>query len=348
MSIFKVIDVSEHQGIIDWEKVKAAGIYGAIIRCGYGQDIINQDDKYWKQNVSECERLGIPYGVYLYSYASDATAAKGEANHVLRLMKDCKKVSFPVYIDIEEEKNKAHAVEIGNTFCEIMEKAGYWTGVYANEYFFTTCLKDFWKYTKWCAKYSKNKPNVDGVEMWQYTSGGAVPGISGRVDMNECYRDFPKDIAGSGSTKPSKPGLNGKEALVAQAQTHINNTVYANGGKIRVNGTKDEDTVKGLVKLFQHCYNLDKISNLDVDSIIGSDTRRAIGATEIKKGYVGYLASFLEIALMAHGYDPKGVEWPGEVGSGCYAALVQFQKDKGYYGGQVAIAGKTTITDLLS
>lgn len=210
MSIFKVIDVSEHQGTIDWSKVKAAGVYGAIIRCGYGQDIASQDDKYWKRNVSECERLGIPYGVYLYSYAATEAAVKGEASHVLRLLKDCKKVSFPVYIDLEEEANKAHAVEIGNTFCEIMEKAGYWTGVYANEYFFTTCLKDFWKYTKWCAKYSKNKPNVDGVEMWQYTSGGAVPGISGRVDMNECYRDFPKDITGSGSTggttKPSSPG----------------------------------------------------------------------------------------------------------------------------------------------
>lgn len=210
MSIFKVIDVSEHQGAIDWEKVKADGVYGAIIRCGYGQDIVNQDDKYWKRNVSECERLGIPYGVYLYSYAATAAAAKGEADHVLRLLKDCKKVSFPVYIDIEEEANKAHAVEIADTFCEIIEKAGYWTGVYANEYFFTTCLKDFWKYTKWCAKYSSNKPNVDGVEMWQYSSKGKVAGIAGNVDMNECYRDFPKEITGgssnSGSTSnPSAP-----------------------------------------------------------------------------------------------------------------------------------------------
>lgn len=167
-------------------------------------------------------------------------------------------------------------------------------------------------------------------------------------NANKCADAIYKGITGAASQKPSKPGLNGKEALVAQGQTHINNTVYANGGKIQVNGTKDENTVKGLIKLFQHCYNLDTGSNLAVDSIIGSDTRAAIAATEIKKGFVGYRASWLEIALMAYGYDPKGVEWPGEVGSGCYAALVQFQKDKGYYGGQVAIAGKTTITDLLS
>lgn len=154
--------------------------------------------------------------------------------------------------------------------------------------------------------------------------------------------------AGKPAEKPvTKPETSNKAALVKQAQTHINNVAHANGGKIAVNGIKEANTVKGLVMVFQIAYNLDTGLNLAVDGIIGSDTRAAIAATEIKKGYVGHLASFLEIALLAHGYDPKGVEWPGEVGSGCYAALVQFQKDKGYYGGQIAIAGKTTITDLL-
>ena len=154
--------------------------------------------------------------------------------------------------------------------------------------------------------------------------------------------------AGKPAEKPvTKPETSNKANLVKQAQTHINNVAHANGGKIAADGIKGANTVKGLVMVFQIAYNLDTGSNLAVDGIIGSDTRAAIAATEIKKGFVGYRVSFLEIALMAHGYDPKGVEWPGEVGSGCYAALVQFQKDKGYYGGSVAIAGKTTITDLL-
>ena len=63
----RIVDVSEHNRNIDWAKVKASGIVGAIIRCGYGQDQTGQDDKKWLRNVSECERLGIPYGVYLYS-----------------------------------------------------------------------------------------------------------------------------------------------------------------------------------------------------------------------------------------------------------------------------------------
>lgn len=180
-----------------------------------------------------------------------------------------------------------------------------------------------------------------------------------RWNANKCADAIYKGITGenvSGSNpvnkpaeKPNtKPETSNKANLVKQAQTHINNVAHANGGKIAVDGIKGANTVKGLVMVFQIAYNLDTGSNLAVDGIIGSDTRAAIAATEIKKGFVGYRASWLEIALLAHGYNPKGVEWPGEVGSGCYAALVQFQRDKGYYGGQVAIAGKTTITDLLS
>ena len=85
--IRKGIDVSKHQGKINWAKVKAAGIDFAIIRCGYGSDQKDQDDAYWQYNVSECERLGIPYGVYLYSYANTTAKARSEAQHTLRLLK---------------------------------------------------------------------------------------------------------------------------------------------------------------------------------------------------------------------------------------------------------------------
>ena len=77
----KGIDVSVHNGKIDWQKVKNDGIDFAIIRCGYGQNMTSQDDVYWEYNVSECERLGIPYGVYLYSYANTLAKAKSEAQH---------------------------------------------------------------------------------------------------------------------------------------------------------------------------------------------------------------------------------------------------------------------------
>lgn len=81
------IDVSHHQGTIDWDAVKATGVDFAIIRCGFGSDYVSQDDKQWRANVEDCERLGIPYGVYLYSYATSLDQARSEAAHALRLLK---------------------------------------------------------------------------------------------------------------------------------------------------------------------------------------------------------------------------------------------------------------------
>lgn len=75
------------RAFIDWEKVKKDGIDFAIIRCGYGGDYQSYDDRYWIRNVTECERLGIPYGVYLYSYSENIEDAKSEAAHALRLLK---------------------------------------------------------------------------------------------------------------------------------------------------------------------------------------------------------------------------------------------------------------------
>ena len=129
------IDVSEHQGRIDWAKVKASGCSFAIIRCGFGQDQAGQDDDYWEYNSSECERLGIPYGTYIYSYAKSVSAAQGEANHVLRLIKG-KNLSYPVYYDLEESSQASlGATALGNiatAFCNKIEAAGYSVGVYAN------------------------------------------------------------------------------------------------------------------------------------------------------------------------------------------------------------------------
>lgn len=105
---------------------------------------------------------------------------------------------------------------------------------------------------------------------------------------------------------------------------------------------------KSRIMLFQYCHNLDTKDSILVDGIMGPETDAAMKNTKLQKGYVGYLASFVEIALMSWGYDPKGVEWAGEIGDGCNNAGMQFQKDRGYYGGKEVIFGYTTIKDLLS
>lgn len=196
-----LIDVSEHQGIIDWEKVKPQ-IDGAILRCGYGSDYPEQDDAQFERNANECTRLGIPFGVYLYSYADSVEKAKSEAAHVLRLVKGYN-LSYPVYLDLEESKTADGAVERAAAFGDIVEKAGYWCGVYANLYWWEKILKDgLERFTKWVAQYySECEYTGSHLDIWQYSARGRVEGIGGDVDVNECYRDFPAEICGINSVE---------------------------------------------------------------------------------------------------------------------------------------------------
>ena len=204
-----LIDVSEHNGTINWEQAKSH-IDGAILRCGYGMDIASQDDKQWARNVAECERLEIPYGVYIYSYATNTDRAKSEAQHVLRLIQG-HKLSYPVYFDIEEPGTEGSAVANAITFGDIIEAAGYWCGVYYNRDWHNRVIKgQLDRFTRWGAGYGTNngqkqdkyKPGF-GEDIWQYSSKGSVPGISGGVDVNVCYRDFPAEIGGGSTPAPA-------------------------------------------------------------------------------------------------------------------------------------------------
>ena len=204
-----LIDVSEHQGVINWEQAKGH-IDGAILRCGYGMDIASQDDKQWARNVAECERLGIPFGVYIYSYATNTDRAKSEAQHVLRLIQG-HKLSYPVYFDMEEPGTEGAAVANAIAFGDVIEAAGYWCGVYYNRNWHNNVIKgQLDRFTRWGAGYGTNngqkqdnyKPGF-GEDIWQYSSKGSVPGVPGNVDVNVCYRDFPAEIGGNSTPTPS-------------------------------------------------------------------------------------------------------------------------------------------------
>ena len=192
----KIIYISEHQGVIDWEKVKHQ-IDGAVLRCGYGGDYEDQDDEQFRRNADECTRLGIPFGVYLYSYAKSVQAAQYEADHVLRLVRDYS-LSYPVYLDLEQPGTECGAIERANVFGDIIEAAGYWCGIYANLNWWENHLRGLERFTKWVAQYyRKCEYSGAALDIWQYTDTGIIDGISGNVDINECYRDFPKEIKGS-------------------------------------------------------------------------------------------------------------------------------------------------------
>ncbi len=188
----KGIDVSQHQGWINWESVKAQGIDFAIIRCGYGSDMTEQDDSFWSYNVAECERLGIPYGVYLYSYATSVEEAASEAAHALRMIEG-HAPDLPVYLDLEDKvQSRDDAVrpilpQIASTFCETIRQAGYKPGVYANTYWWTHYLTDpvFDGWEKWVAQYNTSCDYQGTYKVWQASSKMTLDGTTSRyVDVN--------------------------------------------------------------------------------------------------------------------------------------------------------------------
>mgnify|MGYP000410745516 FL=1 len=195
-----VIDVSEWQGDIDWAKAKADGVEGVIIRLGYGEG--NNADKKARRNISECKRLGIPFGIYWYSYADTPSIAKEEGAGVVAKLKRfgvrASDLAYPVYYDLEKWTWKGHQPptdpnvynDIVNNWYSALQSAGYKNlSVYSYTSYLQGPLKhaDIYAKTTWVAQYGA-RMGFDSFPTdsrgWQYTSSGKVDGISGNVDMN--------------------------------------------------------------------------------------------------------------------------------------------------------------------
>ena len=195
-----VIDVSEWQGDIDWAKAKADGVEGVIIRLGYGEG--NNADKKAQRNISECKRLGIPFGIYWYSYADTPSIAKEEGADVVAKLKqfgvNASDLAYPVYYDLEKWTWEGHQPptdpnvynDIVNNWYSALQSAGYKNlSVYSYTSYLQGPLKhaDIYAKTTWVAQYGA-RMGFDSFPTdsrgWQYTSSGKVDGISGNVDMN--------------------------------------------------------------------------------------------------------------------------------------------------------------------
>ncbi|MBP5596715.1 MAG: peptidoglycan-binding protein [Pseudobutyrivibrio sp.] len=206
MSVFKVIDVSDWQGSIDWKKVKADGVVGAIIRYADGTTL----DKRFRENMKNAKAAGLHIGSYIFSRAKTKAEAEREAE---RLFKACKPYSpdMPLYIDLEVASNSKYANAVATAFLIKMKALGGNGGVYANlnwwNNYLTGVAKNYSASPFWIAQYNSTmthkNPSLFG--MWQYSSSGKVNGISTRVDMNKCY------IAYWGpAPKPAKKAYDGK------------------------------------------------------------------------------------------------------------------------------------------
>jgi GH25 family lysozyme M1 (1,4-beta-N-acetylmuramidase) len=201
-----IIDVSSHNGAIDWTKVKG-NTDGAIIRLGYrgySSKGTLKTDVNFVANIKGAINQGIPVGVYWFTTAISKAEAIAEADYVAEALKGYK-LSFPVYLDSEysnkdhngrsDNLTKAQRTAYAIAFLERMKELGFDVGVYASDSWFVSNLdlSQLKSYSLWVAKYSSSKPKyVSGYDGWQYTSEGRCPGISGNVDKSYIYRDFVK------------------------------------------------------------------------------------------------------------------------------------------------------------
>ena len=199
------VDVSEHQGNINWSHVKADGIQFAIIRSGYGKEL-SQKDSQFENNYAGCKSNGIPCGAYWYSYATTVEDAKKEAQVCLQIIKG-KTFEYPIYFDLEEPEQfklgKKFCSDIVQAFCDEIEKAGYYAGLYCSTYYLKNYISESVRkrYAVWAAQYNDKCSYTGNYGIWQKSSEGRVYGIDGNVDLDECYIDYPTAI--------KKAGLNG-------------------------------------------------------------------------------------------------------------------------------------------
>lgn len=201
----KGIDVSHWQGSIDFNKVKSSGIDFVIIRAGYGREV-SQRDTLFEQNYKKAKAAGLNVGAYWYSYAISADDAKKEARACLKVISG-KQFEMPIYFDLEEQSQfsngKAFCSSLVKAFCNELEAAGYYAGLYISRSPLQSYISDDVKkrYALWIAEYNSRLNYSGKYGIWQNSDSGKVNGISGNVDTDICYIDYPTII--------KKAGLNG-------------------------------------------------------------------------------------------------------------------------------------------
>lgn len=185
------VDISCWNAGTNYELLKQSGIEFAIIRTGYGSDYPGQQDKLLEQHIAGCERAGIAWGVYHYSYARDRSGGIEEANHCLRLLKG-RKPAYGVWYDMEDNStlggDLAGAAE---GFCTTIEAHGMYVGVYANLSWFMHHLTApvFDRYDRWVAQYNSVCQYKKPYGIWQKSNSLVIGGMT--FDENLAYKDYP-------------------------------------------------------------------------------------------------------------------------------------------------------------
>lgn len=282
MSNYNCVDVSEHNGAIDWDAARADGVEYAFIRCGFGQDIESQDDAYFHINMENALAAGVKVGAYFYSYAKSADAARGEAAHCLRLIEPYRnKMSFPIFYDVEENSIEDYVDETIPAFTEVLNEAGYNVGVYATGYWFTHCLQyvaiDYLWVAYWGYNDGEPHSKPEWCDVWQYTSVGSVDGIgSGGVDCDILYNTEMTALINGGSDDKDD-GDDKKD------DDKGGDTVNVELNVLRKGDTGNQvETLQILLNAFGFRDQNGKL--LNVDSIFGSKTEYAVKSYQRARG----------------------------------------------------------------
>lgn len=257
----KGIDVSEHQGRIDWAKVAKDGVQFAVIRAGYGREL-SQKDEQFERNYAAAKAAGIQVGAYWYSYANSVERGEQEARTCLKVLEG-KTFELPIFFDQEYEKsilalsNKTRT-DIALKFLETVKGAGRKVGLYSSTNFITTKLQAnrLTEYPLWIAEYGSKLHYTGTVWAWQYTSTGRVSGIKGNVDCNYGY-------FAQANTDLLRKGDRGDDVKLLQHRLNL------------LGSQLIEDGVWG-VQTDQAVRNYQYKAGLTVDGIVGSKTQAAL------------------------------------------------------------------------
>lgn len=262
--VAKGIDVSHHQGSINWKAVKNAGAEFAILKAGGSDKGCYKDNKF-ESYYADAKANGIPVGAYYYVGSKCITRADGiaDAKRFIDILKG-KQFEYPVYIDLESTAPpaKAGATEATVAFCETMEEAGYFVGIYASD---ISGFKDrldiskLSRWSKWVARYGSKPKFVSEYDVWQKSETGRINGISGAVDLDECYKDFPTVIKSSGKNGFEKTNVNPVEETASETSPEKPVETVVNPveePKVTTDTPKTQVTAKGLFDVLIICNSL--------------------------------------------------------------------------------------------
>ena len=219
-----IMDVSRHQGVIDWDAVKANGkVDGVMLKTvsTNGRLSKRKDGLYidptFERNYAECKRVGLPVGVYYYTYATDKQMADAELD-LLKTALTGKTFELPISVDVEDNKIKKlstqELTDLAAYALGTVERWGFYALLYVGLYFAQTELymggAALRPYDVWLAKYPKDQRKTKPEDkpktafafgMWQYTSTARMPGVSTNVDMSHAYKDYASIIKRAGLSK---------------------------------------------------------------------------------------------------------------------------------------------------